>query len=89
MHKDTIKGAMKDAEGSVKKNVGRATGNESMEAEGIAEQGEGKLQKGVGKLKDGVRLLFKQGGKKGLWRHPDGMSAEEEAHYQPREPASA
>jgi molybdenum cofactor biosynthesis enzyme len=38
---------------------------------------------------EGVRLLFKQGGKKGLWRHPDGMSAEEEAHYRPQEPTSA
>ena len=36
---------------------------------------------------EGVRLLFKQGGKKGLWRHPDGMSAEEEAHYRPQAPA--
>lgn len=33
---------------------------------------------------DAVRLLFKEGGKKGLWRHPDGMSDEETAHYRPR-----
>lgn len=32
----------------------------------------------------GVRLLFKEGGKKGLWIHPEGMSEEERAHYQPR-----
>jgi molybdenum cofactor biosynthesis protein MoaC len=32
----------------------------------------------------GTRLLFKEGGKKGLWIHPDGMSAEETAHYRPR-----
>ncbi|QEE24831.1 bifunctional molybdenum cofactor biosynthesis protein MoaC/MoaB [Rhodanobacter glycinis] len=32
----------------------------------------------------GVRLLFKEGGKKGLWFHPDGMTAEERAHYRPR-----
>jgi uncharacterized protein YjbJ (UPF0337 family) len=36
MHKDTMKGAMKDAEGSVKKNIGRAAGDEQMEAEGMA-----------------------------------------------------
>jgi uncharacterized protein YjbJ (UPF0337 family) len=59
MHKDTMKGAMKDAEGSVKKNIGRAAGDEQMEAEGMAEQGEGKMQKGVGKLKDGVRDILK------------------------------
>lgn len=38
---------------------------------------------------EGVRLLFKEGGKKGLWRHPDGMSVDEDAHYRPREPAPA
>lgn len=38
---------------------------------------------------EGVRLLFKQGGKKGLWRHPDGMDAAEEAHYRPQAPEAA
>lgn len=33
---------------------------------------------------DAVRLLFKEGGKKGLWTHPDGMSEAERAHYRPR-----
>lgn len=33
---------------------------------------------------EAVRLLFKEGGKKGLWRHPSGMSDEETAHYRPR-----
>jgi len=32
----------------------------------------------------GVRLLFKEGGKKGLWLHPDGMSDAERERYQPR-----
>lgn len=31
-----------------------------------------------------VRLLFKEGGKSGLWRHPDGMSDEETTHYRPQ-----
>jgi cyclic pyranopterin phosphate synthase len=31
----------------------------------------------------GVRLLFKEGGKKGLWIHPDGMTDAERAHYRP------
>jgi cyclic pyranopterin phosphate synthase len=31
----------------------------------------------------GVRLLFKEGGKKGLWLHPQGMSDVERAYYQP------
>ncbi|WP_329743328.1 bifunctional molybdenum cofactor biosynthesis protein MoaC/MoaB [Dyella sp. A6] len=32
----------------------------------------------------GVRLLFKEGGKKGLWFHPDGLSDAEKAHYRPQ-----
>ncbi len=32
----------------------------------------------------GIRLLFKEGGKKGLWLHPDGISSEEQAHYKPQ-----
>lgn len=35
----------------------------------------------------GVRLLFKEGGKKGLWLHPDGISDEEREHYRPSSPA--
>ena len=34
-----------------------------------------------------IRLLFKEGGKHGLWLHPDGISAEDYARYQPRAPA--
>lgn len=32
----------------------------------------------------GIRLLFKEGGKKGLWLHPDGMSDAERERYKPR-----
>lgn len=31
----------------------------------------------------GIRLPFKEGGKSGLWIHPEGLSAEERAHYRP------
>ncbi|MGY0611354.1 bifunctional molybdenum cofactor biosynthesis protein MoaC/MoaB [Luteimonas sp. A501] len=34
---------------------------------------------------DGIRLLFKEGGKSGLWLHPDGMDEGEHAHYRPRD----
>lgn len=33
-----------------------------------------------------VRLLFKEGGKKGLWLHPEGMSTAEHERYQPSAP---
>jgi uncharacterized protein YjbJ (UPF0337 family) len=59
MHKDTIKGAAKDAKGSMKKAAGKATGDERMEAEGSAEKIEGKVQKGVGNLKDAARDALK------------------------------
>ena len=59
MHKDTIKGAAKDAAGAVEKNIGKATGNERMEAEGLAKQAEGKAQKTFGKAKDAGRDMLK------------------------------
>ncbi len=59
MHKDTIKGAAKDAAGSVKEGLGKATGNKRMAAEGAAERVEGKMQKGVGKMKDAARDALK------------------------------
>jgi molybdenum cofactor synthesis domain-containing protein len=32
-----------------------------------------------------IRLLFKEGGKKGLWIHPDGMSETERERFKPRD----
>jgi uncharacterized protein YjbJ (UPF0337 family) len=60
MHKDTIKGAAKDAAGSIKEAVGKATGNERLEAEGVAEKTVGKVQKGVGDLKDAASNALKK-----------------------------
>jgi uncharacterized protein YjbJ (UPF0337 family) len=59
MHKDEIKGAMKDAKGSMKEGVGKATGNRRMEAEGATERAAGKMQKGVGHVKDAARDALK------------------------------
>ena len=59
MHKDQIKGAMKDMKGSVKETAGRATGDRKMEAEGATENTMGKLQKGVGDMKDAARNALK------------------------------
>ncbi len=60
MHKDEAKGAAKDIAGSVKEGIGKATGNERLQAEGIAERVEGKVQKGVGALKDAARNALKE-----------------------------
>jgi len=59
MHKDEMKGAAKDAKGSVKEAIGKATGNERMQAEGVAEKTAGKMQKGVGDMKDAARDALK------------------------------
>ncbi|MDO8379559.1 CsbD family protein [Phenylobacterium sp.] len=59
MHKDTIKGAAKDASGSIKEAAGKLTGDERLEAEGAAEKTVGKIQKGVGDLKDAARNALK------------------------------
>lgn len=60
MHKDTIKGAAKEVAGSVKQAVGKATGDERLEAEGVVEKAGGKIQQGVGKLKDAARDALKR-----------------------------
>lgn len=60
MHKDQVEGAAKDLKGSVKEGVGKATGNERLQAEGAAEKITGKIQKGVGDLKDAARDALKR-----------------------------
>jgi uncharacterized protein YjbJ (UPF0337 family) len=59
MHKDQMKGAAKDAKGSVKEAAGKAAGDDRLASEGAAERVEGKVQKGVGALKDAARDALK------------------------------
>ena len=59
MHKDQIKGAAKEAKGSMKEGVGKAVGDRRMEAEGMTDRATGKMQKGVGKVKDAARNALK------------------------------
>ncbi|MDH0187257.1 MULTISPECIES: cyclic pyranopterin monophosphate synthase MoaC, partial [unclassified Stenotrophomonas] len=35
---------------------------------------------------EGIRLLFKEGGKRGVWLHPDGMDDAERTRFKPRAP---
>jgi uncharacterized protein YjbJ (UPF0337 family) len=60
MHKDEAKGAAKDISGSIKEGVGKATGDERLQAEGASERVEGKVQKGVGALKEAARDVLKR-----------------------------
>ena len=59
MHKDEMKGAAKDAKGSMKEAAGKMTGDERMQAEGAAEKTAGKVQKGFGNLKEAARNALK------------------------------
>jgi uncharacterized protein YjbJ (UPF0337 family) len=54
MDKDRIKGTVKQAEGSVKEQVGKLTGDASLEVEGKIEKTEGAIQKAFGKTKDAL-----------------------------------
>ncbi|CAN5354115.1 hypothetical protein BH24PSE2_BH24PSE2_02930 [soil metagenome] len=57
MDEDRAKGKEKQVEGSVKKGVGKATGDKELEGEGKAKKDEGKVQEGFGKGKDKLRDL--------------------------------
>ena len=60
MHKDEIKGAAKDAAGSVKEGVGKATGNDKLAAEGAADRVAGKVQKGESEEDQGAGHVGKR-----------------------------
>jgi uncharacterized protein YjbJ (UPF0337 family) len=55
MDKDRIKGAAKQAKGSIKEAVGRVTGDTKTQAEGAAEKVSGKTRSTVGGMKDRMR----------------------------------
>ena len=55
MDKDRVKGAINDAAGRTKRQVGEWTGNTDAQVEGAAQQIKGKAQKVVGNVKDAAR----------------------------------
>ncbi len=55
MDKDRVKGAINDAAGRAKRQVGEWTGNTDAQVEGAAQQIKGKAQKVVGSVKDAAR----------------------------------
>ncbi|WP_127143220.1 CsbD family protein [Pelagibacterium montanilacus] len=55
MHKDEVKGAGNKAKGAVKEAVGKAVGNEQLQAEGKMDKAKGHVQEKSGKAKDAVR----------------------------------
>ncbi|HLY43615.1 MAG TPA: CsbD family protein [Terracidiphilus sp.] len=55
MDKDRVKGAVDDAAGRAKRQVGEWTGNTQTQAEGAAQQVKGKVEKTWGNMKDAAR----------------------------------
>lgn len=54
MSKDGIAGATQKGVGAVKEAVGKATGNEKLQAEGAADKVVGGAKETVGKVKDAI-----------------------------------
>jgi uncharacterized protein YjbJ (UPF0337 family) len=52
---DQFKGAAKEVGGSIKEGLGKMTGNEKLQAEGVAERIEGAVQKKVGDVKSDLK----------------------------------
>ena len=55
MNSDQIKGAIDDAAGRAKRQVGEWTGDTGAQVDGAAQQVKGKAEKAVGNVKDAVR----------------------------------
>jgi uncharacterized protein YjbJ (UPF0337 family) len=54
MTKEVIEGATQKGVGAVKQTVGKAIGNEKLQAEGVADKIAGSAKEAVGKAKDAV-----------------------------------
>ena len=58
MDKETVKGGLKKATGTVKEKAGQMTGDRDMEAEGKADKAEGRVRGAVGHAKDAAREII-------------------------------
>jgi uncharacterized protein YjbJ (UPF0337 family) len=52
---DKIKGLANEAAGNVKQVVGKAIGNENLEAEGVLQERKGEAQQVIGNAKDAIK----------------------------------
>ncbi len=53
--KDKVKGHTNETVGKVKEGIGKATGNSSLEGEGVGQQVKGKAQQLKGDVKDAIK----------------------------------
>ncbi len=57
MDKDRIEGSANQAKGAVKETLGKAIGDNKLQAEGAADKMKGKVQNAVGGMKDAAKDL--------------------------------
>jgi uncharacterized protein YjbJ (UPF0337 family) len=55
MNEDRMKGSFKEAKGTIKEKIGKATGDEKLKREGQADQVAGKAQNIAGGIKDSLK----------------------------------
>lgn len=55
MDKDNLKGKIDDIKGRMKRQAGEWTGDDKLQAEGVADQVKGKIQNAWGNVKEGAR----------------------------------
>ncbi|MCW6509430.1 CsbD family protein [Lichenifustis flavocetrariae] len=60
MDKNRVEGAVDQAKGSIKEAIGKVTGSEELQAEGLADKAAGKAKSTVGQAKDAVRDAVKK-----------------------------
>ena len=59
MSKTGIEGGIQKSVGSVKEAAGKATGNEKLEAQGLADRAVGSAKEGAGKVEDAINKATK------------------------------
>jgi uncharacterized protein YjbJ (UPF0337 family) len=64
VNRDEVKGKIDEASGTVKENVGRATGDPVLEEKGADQRASGKLEAGFGKARRKVGEAMKEAGDK-------------------------
>ena len=60
MDKNRVEGAVDQAKGSIKEAIGKVTGNDQLQAEGVADKVAGKAKSTLGEAKDAVRDAVKK-----------------------------
>ena len=59
MNKHQVKGATNEVTGDIKKQVGKLTGDRTLQAKGQARELKGKVQQGVGNAKEDMKTTIR------------------------------